>query len=470
VPQLGAGRTARTLRGRARSGPPRDRRARPALRTALTLGILLSAGPSLRGQEESPAESPESPPWWNFHFQQTIVIQHHGSFSAAYSGQNSLIPTPESKTSVTATIWAGAKLWKGAELYTSPELSGGDGLSHTSGIAGFPNGEVYRIGNPAPVVVMARLYLQQTFGFGEETEPVADAPDQLPGRYPVRRLVVKFGKFSLADSFDDNRFSHDPRAQFLNWALMDNGAWDYAADTRGYTWGVHAEYQERGWALRAAAVLVPVVANQLQLDLRIHDAHAWNFEGERKYSLFGHPGTTRLFLYRNLARMGNYREALALSPTSPDITQTRRYGRDKNGAGIGVEQEVAEDAGLFMRVGWSDGKNETWAFTEIDRTASLGALWGGKAWGRKKDSVGGALVVNGLSQDHRDYLAAGGYGFIIGDGALRYGSEMILEAFYNLQLPHGLSLSGDYQHVVNPAYNQDRGPVDVVGFRAHLEF
>jgi high affinity Mn2+ porin len=380
------------------------------------------------------------------------------------------MPTSESKTSVTATIWAGVRLWKGAEFYTSPELSGGDGLSRTSGIAGFPNGEVYRIGNAAPIVVAARLYLQQTFGFGEEAEPVADAPDQLPGRYPVRRLVLKFGKFSLTDSFDDNRFSHDPRGQFLNWALMDNGAWDYAADTRGYTWGVHAEYQERGWALRAAAVLVPVEANQLKLDTRIHEAHAWNLEGERRYRLFGHPGAARLFLYRNLARMGNYREALALSPTAPDITQTRKYGRDKNGAGIGLEQEVAAEGGLFLRLGWSDGRNETWAFTEIDRTASLGALWSGKAWGRKKDSVGGALVINGLSRDHRDYLAAGGYGFIIGDGALRYGPEMIVEAFYNLQLPHGLSLAGDYQHVVNPAYNQDRGPVDVVGFRAHLEF
>jgi high affinity Mn2+ porin len=452
----------------ARSAPLVVRRAWPIRRIALSLGILLSASAPLQGQETS-SESFRSP-WWNFHFQQTVVTEHHGSFPAAYSGQNSLRPERESKTSVTATMWAGVRLWRGAELYTSPELSGGDGLSGTSGIAGFPNGEVYRIGNPSPVVVVARLYLQQTFGFGEETEPVADAPDQLPGRYRVRRLALKLGKFSLTDSFDDNRFSHDPRRQFLNWALMDNGAWDYAADTRGYTWGVQVEYNERDWAGRVAAVLVPVEANQLKLDTRIHDAHAWNVEGERRYRLFERPGAARLFLYRNVARMGNYRDALAESPTAPDITQTRRYGRDKNGAGIGLEQEVAEEAGLFTRLGWSDGRNETWAFTEIDRTASLGVLWSGKKWGRRKDSVGGAMVINRLSRDHRDYLAAGGYGFIIGDGALRYGSEVIFEAFYNLQLPRGLTVAGDYQHVVNPAYNRDRGPVDIIGVRAHLEF
>ena len=437
---------------------------------ALLMLAAWLAGTRLRAQEAlAEPPSPRSD-WWSLHSQVTVVSQHHGSFPAPYSGLNSLEATPETKDSVTATIFAGARLWRGAELYFNPELSAGEGFSGVTGLAGFPNGEIYRVGVTKPTVVVARAYLQQTFGLGGEREAIEDEPNRLAGKIPLHRLVLRFGKFGLTDFFDDNRFSHDSREQFLNWALLGNGAWDYAADTRGYTWGLVGEYLERGWAVRGAAVLVPTEANGMHLDTRIADAHSFNLEGERRYRLDGRPGAVRLILYRNVARMGNYREAIEASPVAPDVASTRRYGRDKNGVGLNLEQEVADGAGVFLRLGWNDGRNETWAFTEIDRTATLGTSWSGRAWGRGKDRVAAALIVNGLSPDHRNYLAAGGYGFIIGDGRLRYGPETILETYYDLALPRGLSVTGDYQHVAHPAYNRDRGPVDVVGLRVHLAF
>jgi high affinity Mn2+ porin len=442
---------------------------RPSIPAVLLLAAL-SGGVTLRAQEAAPEGPAERPSWWSLHSQVTVVTQHHGSFPAAYSGRNSLEATPETRTSVTGTVFFGARLWKGGELYFDPELSGGEGFSGVLGLAGFPNGEIYRVGVTKPTVVVARAYLQQTLGFGDATEVVEDEPNQLAGRVPVQRLVVTFGKFSLTDFFDDNRYSHDPRGQFLNWALLGNGAWDYAADTRGYTWGVVGEYLREGWGVRAAAVLVPTEANGMHLDTRIADAHSFNLEGDRQYRLFGRPGAARLILYRNVARMGSYREAIEAAPTAPDVTATRRYSRDKNGVGLSVEQEVADGAGVFLRLGWNDGRNETWAFTEIDRAVTLGTSWSGRTWGRRSDRLAGALIVNGLSGDHRAYLAAGGYGFIIGDSALRYGPETIVEVYYDLALPRGLSVTGDYQYVARPAYNRDRGPLSIVALRVHLEF
>jgi high affinity Mn2+ porin len=434
---------------------------------ALLAALLILPTPLAAQEAEA---GPSGPAWWSLHFQQTVVSQHHGSFPAAYSGRNSLRPGPETSTSITATLFAGARLWRGAGLYFNPELSGGDGLSNVSGVAGFPNGETYRVGQSRPTVVVGRIFVEQVFGFGEATEAVSDEANQLPGRRARRRLTFRLGKFSLTDFFDDNRYSHDPRGQFLNWALMGNGAWDYAADTRGYTWGVTGEFQAQDWAVRAAAVMVPVEANGLQLDTRIADAHALNVEVERGYRLAGRPGVARVMLYRNLARMGSYREAIVARPVAPDLVPTRRYGRDKNGLGLNLEQELGAAVGVFLRAGWNDGRNETWAFTEIDRALTLGASAKGTAWHRAGDRLAGALILSGLSGDHRGFLAAGGYGFIIGDGALRYGCERILEAYYSLALPRGLSVTGDVQRIVNPAYNRDRGPVNVAGVRVHLGF
>ncbi len=406
---------------------------------------------------------------WNIHVQETVVTQWHYAFHSSYSGLNSLLSAYEFRTSVTGTLFIGLRVWGGATLIANPEISGGEGLSGTTGIAGFPNGEIFRVGSPKPTPTVARLYLQQVIGLGEGEEDLSDAPNQLEGLVPIHRLTLSAGKFSLPDFFDVNTYSHDPRTQFMNWAFMANGAWDYAADTRGYTWGIVGEYRDRQMAARTAVTLVPKEANGLEMDTRIKDAFSLNVEVERRYLLCGYDGAARLLFYRNLAKMGNYRQATFDPQFHTDITQTRIYSRTKFGIGLNIEQRISESCGLFARIGWNDGKNETWAFTEIDRTVSVGGSWEGGPLGRSGDSFGGAILINGISKDHRDYLASGGYGFIIGDGQLKYNPEMILEVLYCARVTQLISVSGDYQFVANPAYNAARGPIHIFAVRVHTE-
>jgi high affinity Mn2+ porin len=250
---------------------------------------------------------------------------------------------------------------------------------------------------------------------------------------------------------------------------MDNGAWDYAADTRGYTWGLMVELNQPDWSIRVASVLVPTVANGIDFDTNIGQARGDNLELEYRYALARRPGKARFVAYANRAHMGSYGESLTLSPIKPDITQTRDY-RTKYGLGINLEQELTDELGLFSRLGWNDGTTETWAFTEIDRTVSLGAALRGVAWKRPDDVAGLALILNGLSGPHAAYLAAGGYGFIIGDGALSYALEEIVETYYSAQLLKQLSASLDFQWVNHPAYNEARGSVGIFAGRVHLEF
>jgi high affinity Mn2+ porin len=307
------------------------------------------------------------------------------------------------------------------------------------------------------------------FGLGEETEHIDADKNQLRTDIPVRRITLAAGKFSLNDFFDNNTYSHDPRTQFLNWALMDNGAWDYAADTRGYTWGIYLEYNEAQWSVRAATAMEPKEANKLELDTNISQAHGDQIELEHRHRMGAHPGAVRLFGYRNNAHMGSYAETLSNPAFGMDVTQTRAY-RTKYGFGLNLEQELTSDLGVFSRIGWNDGATETWAFTEIDRTVSIGASLKGARWGRPDDVVGLALIANGLSKDHADYLSAGGYGFIIGDGRLNYAPEEILESYYSLQAFKSFAATADYQFVNHPAYNADRGPVHLIAGRLHYEF
>jgi high affinity Mn2+ porin len=406
---------------------------------------------------------------WNLHFQETIVTQWHYRFYAQYTGMNSLRPESERQTSLTSTLFFGSRLWRQTEIFFNPEISGGQGLSGTTGVAGFPNGETFRIGEPTPTLFVGRVYFKQTFGFTGETETVKDDLNQLSGSVQIHRLTLIGGKFALSDFLDDNIYSHDPRTQFLNWSLMSNGAWDYAADTRGYTWGVFTEYDEHDWSFRAAASLVPKEANGLEMDTRIQDAFSLNAEFERRFQLNEKKGAFRFLLYRNQARMGNYREAIDDSAYHTDITQTRSYSRSKYGFDLNAEQQLSADVGMFARIGWNDGVNETWAFTEIDRSFSVGTILTGTSCQRPQDQVGAAFVINGLSKDHADYLAAGGYGFIIGDGKLNYGAESILEVFYSLEVSSVIKMTGDYQFILNPGYNGDRGPVHVFAIRMHTE-
>lgn len=407
----------------------------------------------------------------NFHFQQTVITQYKPAFNAPYSGQNSLITKEETQTSITSTFFGAARLWKGAEAYFNPELSGGAGLSQTLGIAGFPNGETFRVGGVQNKIYVARLYLKQNFEWGKEKDTIEDDLNQLAGIKSRHYFSLAVGKFGMADFFDGNNFSHDPRSQFMNWALMDNAAWDYPANTRGYVLGTTAELGMPDWTLRFAFTLVTTQANQSIWDAKIAKANTQTVEFEKRYKLSGQKGTLRILLFSNNGKFGNYREAIAQNPSSPNVDSTQHYGRHKYGFGINTDQYLTKDFGVFAKASYNDGHTETWFFTEIDRSLTFGAVLKGTSWKRADDELGLAFICNGLSADHRAYLAAGGYGFIIGDGKLNYSPEMIAELYYKINAyQKKFWLSPDYQFILHPAYNTDRGPVNVFGIRAHVEF
>jgi high affinity Mn2+ porin len=406
---------------------------------------------------------------WTFHAQATSIWQYHPKFPAKYTGKNSLLTSEPGQVSFTSTLFVGRRLWKQADLYFNPEVAGGSGLSSASGVAGFPNGETFRIGTRQLRLYIARLYLEQKFAIGSKTTLESDDLNQVKQHVPNTYISIRAGKFSIADFFDDNTYSHDPREQFFNWSLMDYGAWDYPANTRGYTIGAVVEYHTPAWAVRAGITQEPTYANGPILDNHIDKAHGITVEGEKNIHFNNRPGVIRLLLFHNVAKMGNYKEAIKNTPV-PDIVAVEGDPRSKNGVGLSLEQEIAANTGIFFRGSWNDGCNETWAFTEIDKSLTGGIVWDGAAWSRKNDELGAAVMVNGISGPHRNYLKAGGYGFIIGDGNLNYGSEAIFEAYYKFSIPViFLSLSPDYQFVLNPAYNKDRGPVHIIGVRAHVQ-
>jgi high affinity Mn2+ porin len=425
-------------------------------------------------KSQSSDDTAISIPWWNLHFQSTVIAQTHPPFYAKYSGINSLDKNGETATSVTSTLFFGSRLWEGATAYFNPELSGGSGFSSTTGIAGYPNGEIYRVNDPSPHIYIARLWLRQLITLSSQKHFKDDDLNQVPGFEPNSYISINLGKFSIMDFFDNNTFSHDPRTQFYNWALMGNGAWDYPANTRGYTYGLALELvKTSSWAIRYAIVMVATTANGSKMDFTILRSNSQAIEFEKDYKISRHPGVVRIMGYFTQAGMGNYKDAIkwgASHDTIPLLTNSRGDGHTKWGFGLNAEQAVHKFMGLFLRAGWNDGQNETWAFTEIDRHLSAGLSIKSDFWKREGDNFGIAVIINGLSKDHKNFLKAGGYGFIIGDGNLNYSPEFITEVYYNFRFfKKNLWLSPDYQFILNPAYNSDRGPVHAFGIRAHLE-
>ena len=411
---------------------------------------------------------------WTLHFQQTVIQQWHNDLSPRYAGPHSLAARENAKLSLTTTVFLGRRLWKGAAVYFNPEIAGGSGLSGATGIGGAPNGETFRIGDPSPQVYLARLYLRQLWALGTATEDDEDDNNQLKGSRPARYLALNVGKFSIADYFDQNSYSHDPRTQFFNWSLMSAGGWDYPANVRGYTVGAVLEYVQPGLALRAGISSMPTDANGPTLDFHYDKAQALTVELTKSYAMRGHVGTVRVLGFRNQAAMGSYQLATRVAPLdTPDVTMARADRRTKYGFVVNAEQEISKEVGIFGRFSYNDGRNETWAFTEIDRSLSLGLTSTGARWKRPTDRLGVAAVANGLSPEHRAYLAAGGSGFILGDGRLDYGLEYIGEVYYSIDFPrYHAALSPDYQLIFNPGYNTSRlpGPVHVVALRVHVEF
>lgn len=410
---------------------------------------------------------------WNLFYQATSIGQYHGTFHAPYSGLFSLQNYTERDVSLTTTLFLGLRLEKNTTLYFDPEIAGGRGFSGVNGLANSSNGELPRVASATPKPYLARLYVSHDFGFGDEMESFEGEENQLAGQRPMNRYTVAAGRFTLTDFFDTNRYSHDPRTQFMGWAVMFNGAWDYPADVRGYTWGWVHEFHSRSWSFRYASAAMPRVANGLRFDRRLFRNRGDVFEAERRYAIGKRAGAIRLLNYENRANMGNYAEAIQHTEASggtPDVTATRRNGTLKYGFGINLEQELSKDIGLFARLGWNDGKTESFAFTAIDRLTTGGVSITGQRWRRPFDTAATELTVSGISGVHALYLARGGHDFLIGDGRLRYGPEYISETYYSARLFPGFFASFDLQHVANPAYNQDRGPVWISSIRLHVEF
>jgi high affinity Mn2+ porin len=447
---------------------------------SLLANLLLSTVASAHGERDLPSEDKPSPPaaagpgeeeWYSLHYQFTSVTQYHPSFYAAYSGQNSLSPDSESATAFVTTLYTDLRLWPGAELLFDPEMSGGRGLSSTLGVAAFPSGIVYRVGDPAPAIYDARLAISQTVGLGGGTLTNESGPNELQGTRDKNVLAITVGRVSVTDVFDANHYSNDPTKDFLNWALFASGAWDYPADTRGYTWGILADLACDWWSARAGLALEPYYANLETMDWRIDKSRGLMAEYETRYSVGPMAGAWSLLVFLNTARMGSYEQVLA-NPQAyqNDVANTRADGRTKYGFALSVEQQITKALGAFMRLSWNDGHNESWAFTEIDQSLALGVVQQGKLWGRPSDEAGAAVVVSGLSPWHERYLEGGGYGFIIGDGKLRYGPEVVGDLYYQIQLTQSLAVAGFYQPIVNPAYNEDRGPVHVFSARVRVGF
>ncbi|MCW2118990.1 carbohydrate porin [Flavobacterium sp. 7A] len=411
----------------------------------LHISALIFAQDTIKEEKES----------YSLHYQTTSIYQYHSAFKAQYSGANSLQNIAEKALSLTSTLFFDMPLWKGALMTINPELAGGEGVSQAKGLGGFANGETFRIGNAKPVVYMARMLLEQNFDFDAN-----------------HSLKMVFGKFGLADYFDGNSFSHDARSQFLNWSLMDMGAWDYAANTRGYTDALYTNYQFNNWQIRAAWSAQPTKANGPNVAFNVKKSNAINIEVERQINFKNNDqAVIRLLGFRNVAAAGNYNQANANFVGIPDITSTRANGRTKYGLGLNAEYVHKDLWGAFSRLSYNDGKNETWAFTEIDQSATAGINLKGKMWQRENDGAGIAFASNGLSAAHQRYQQLGGNGFMIGDGNLNYGTEKIVEAFYSFSVPKSnITLSPDYQFIVNPGYNKDRGPVNFFSMRFHAQF
>jgi high affinity Mn2+ porin len=439
------------------------------------LAAFLLAGHPLMAQQTDAANNAtgeSTPERLNLYYQATSIGQYHGTFNAPYQGPLSFQNYPERDVSLTTTLFLGFRVNRHAQLYFNPEIAGGKGLSGVNGIANAPNGEMPRVATATPKPYIARVYGAYDFGFGPKKEHIDSGANQLAGDRPMTRYTIIVGRFSATDFFDSNRYTHDPRTQFMAWGVMYNGAWDYPADTRGYTWGMVHEFHTQNWSLRYGSVAEPKKANGSRFDRRLFRDRGDVLEGERRYSIGEHPGVTRLLGYINHTDSGSYGDALNVSSqtgTTPDITSVHHAGTRKYGAGLNVEQEIRHSVGVFARLGWNDGKTQDFAFTTIDRLVSGGVSVQGTKWKRSEDVAGTSLTASGISGVHANYLAHGGLDFLIGDGRLNYSPELVWETYYRARLLPGFFATYDVQRVVNPAFNRDRGPILIQGLRLHIE-
>ena len=426
----------------------------------LLAALLLPASASAQDQES-----------WNAHFQTTYIRQIQPAFHSPYEGPHSLRGDPAASYSLTATVSLGLRLDQDTEVYLDPEAVQGVPLSGLGGLAAFPNGELAKTSGANLKVYRARLFVRQTFELGGDAVPVDSDANQLKSTYQSRRIVLTAGNVSVLDLFDNSTYAHDPRTQFMNWALMTYGAYDYPADARGYTNGVAVDYDDGPWTLRFGRFAEPKLPNGLPLDNDLLRHYGDQLELVHTHTLGAYAGAVRVLAFRSRARMSTYEDALAAEPAgeAPSLDAVRTRDHVKAGIGVDAEQQVASDLGVFVRAMKADGKTETYAFTESDASLTAGLSLKGSRWSRDKDVVGLALGADAISTAHREYLERGGLTSFLGDGTLRYGHERFAELYYSAELGAGFTLTADVQRVVNPGYNMDRGPASFYALRLHWE-
>ena len=443
-------------------------------------------GPAQAAEADAPALVPDDPLTTMFPHaewdriwlsgQANFISQWHPAFHSPYEGKNSLSPEAQDATSRVLTLFTGWRATNSTEFLCDVQETGGAGLGQALGVAGFSNLDVVRNPSLSKAPYVARLMWHQIIPLGGNKVISERSPFSLFRELPEHRLEVRFGKFSLVDFFDVNAYGTDSNFQFMNWVVDNSGSYDYAADTRGFTYAAMLEYHDRNFVIRYAEALMPEVANGIHLDADISRARAENIEFELHGRVFGtQPGVLRLLSFINHANMGDYRTQInewLANPTTPnpEITAHPLQTTIKYGFGVNFEQPLNNWLGVFGRWGWNEGQHESYAYTEADQTWQVGVGGNGSRWGRRADRLGLVFVSDGISHDHALYLADGGLGFLLGDGKLNYGRENIVETYYTLHLWKGVFPSADLQYIDNPGYNRDRGPVPVASLRLHLEF
>ena len=437
-----------------------------------TLAILLAlllAGAASADDDASDGSAPDQS--FAVHAQTTFVDQGHDAFRSPFQGPNSLSPDAEGRETVDVTLLIGARFWKGGEIWANFEGDQGFGLNDTFGVAGFPSGEAYKVGDATPYARLPRLFLRQTIDLTGDDSKVDPDLNQLGGSQTANRVVITAGKFAVTDVFDTNDYAHDPRHDFLNWALIDTGTFDYAADAWGYTVGTAVEWYQGGWTLRGGLFDLSIVPNSPTLgefgQFQLVD------EIERRYSILGRDGAIKLTSFLTRGRMGSYEDAIALAEKTGETPSTAlvRHYASRAGVSLDLQQKITDDLGAFVRGGIAGGKEEVFEFADIDRTVAGGLSLAGKRWGAPKDTVGVAGIVNGISSQYEQYLADGGLGILIGDGRLPHpGPEEIAETYYDHAVGRYVHVALDFQFVNNPAYDRDRGPVSILAVRFHAQF
>ena len=406
------------------------------------------------------------------HGQVTFIEQYHPAFHSPFRGANSMDPGSRGNETVNATLYAGARPWDGGEAWANGEIDQGFGLSNTLGVAAFPNGQGSKVGKAEPYFRLHRLFFRQTVDLGGEEEDIAPSANQLASSHTHDNLVITIGKFGTVDIFDANSYAHDPANDFLSWAVIDTGSFDYAADAWGYTYGAAAEWNTGDWTLRGGFFDLSRIPNGTELT-RGFGQYQIDAELERRFQLLGHDGKAKILGFASRGEFGAYKDAVAQGLAMSRIPDTAlvRRPRFRPGFAVNLEQGISDDLGAFLRAGMSDGSREADEFTDIDNTIAAGLSLKGGAWARRDDAIGLALESAGISRAAQQYFAAGGLGVLVGDGRLlNYGRETVAEIYYSAALFQGVGLTADYQFVANPAYNPDRGPISVLGLRLHGQF